>query len=210
MQDITKKRISFITSEQYQAKFGELLLKRKIMMIMIANSLEVRINRIKTLYKEYSELRNEYFDISHEESACIEDFIVVEEIVYHTRKCIDEMILALWMDKVGVNEIGNTKAKTLDCIRDYINQKRANPNTQNLITEFDAFSDFMDAINQISNSYKHSILDFSPVETDIANDKEHPYFFSYTLKPKDSDIKLSAVEIIQNLEKMFDCFLCSI
>ena len=210
MQDITEKRIGFITGEQYQTKLEELLLKRKIMMIMIANNLVVRINRAKSLYREYSNLRDKYSGMSHEERACVEDFAVVEEIVYHTRKCIDEMILSLWMDKVGVNEIDNAESKVIDCIRDYKKQMRNNQGGEHIISEFDAFSDFMESVNQISNSYKHSILDFSPVETDISHDEQHPSFFSYTLKPKDSDLRLSAEEMILNLEEMFGCFLNAI
>lgn len=195
----------FIESIKYKDNYEKLLNDGNIMMIMVCNQIVLRINRIESLYKCYMSLRDDFnFDNKQDKSMYSEDFLVVEEITYHIRKVIDEMIYSLWMQKIGVNNIDNKRIKTIDSIGKYLNQG------DEIVTEFDEYVDFFKHINTLSNSYKHSICTFSPIGTDLMNDIEYPEIFSYAIKEKDLEVTLDIDEMLKNVDKLFNRFLVSI
>lgn len=49
-----------------------------------------------------------------------DDFLIVEEIIYHARKVIDEMIYCLWIHKIGVENINTIQDKPIDSIGRYL------------------------------------------------------------------------------------------
>lgn len=182
----TKK--CFIEAEEYKEKYKELLDKNQFMLIMVCNNLVLRIDRIDTLCKLYENLTNEYGNNpiyqQHDCSMYCDDFLIAEEIIYHARKAIDEMIYSLWILKVGVENMDAAQDKPIDSIGRYLGQSEKN------LVEFDDYLSFFNDINKISNSYKHSICMFSPIGTDVNNNKGDISFLSYTIKEKDIDKKL--------------------
>ena len=199
----------FITSKEYKTHFQRLYDKNKLMIIMICNDIVVRINHIELLCASYSSFKNCYQSLSNDEksyySAKLKDFIIVEDIIYHARKTVDQMIYGLWINKVGVNNI-NDKTKEIDSIGKYLKRQTK----YKVIDELDSFYNFIDNLNEISNSYKHSVSDFSHIETDLNNNQTNPVFYSYTFKENDKDIKIGQYELIEQIKKMFDHFLSCI
>ena len=196
----------FITCKEYKSYFQKLYDQNKLMLIMICNDIVVRINHIELLCASYSDFRNCYQSLSRDEksrySAKIKDFIIVEDIIYHARKTVDQMIYGLWINKVGINNI-NDKTKEIDSIGKYLKRQAKNK----VIDEFDSFYDFIDNLNEISNSYKRSVSDFSHIETDLNINQNNPVFFSYTFKENDKDIKIGQHELIEQIKIMFEHFL---
>ncbi|HAX52853.1 MAG TPA: hypothetical protein DEG06_01345 [Lachnospiraceae bacterium] len=116
----------------YKDKFTKLLEGRKIFHIMVCNDLVLRINRINAHYQTYDSLRNKCStEKSNIASPQLQDFLIVEEIIYHIRKAIDEMIFFLWMNKVGISNIDNQQHYSIDSIGKYLNQKKK------VVDEFD-------------------------------------------------------------------------
>ena len=101
----------FITCKEYKSYFQKLYDQNKLMLIMICNDIVVRINHIELLCASYSDFRNCYQSLSRDEksrySAKFKDFIIVEDIIYHARKTVDQMIYGLWINKVGINNIND-------------------------------------------------------------------------------------------------------
>lgn len=95
------------------------------MLIMVCNNLVLRIERLNSLCKFYQNLTDEYCNNpiyqQHDYSMYCNDFLIAEEIIYHARKAIDEMIYALWIHKVGVENIDTTQDKPIDSIGRYLN-----------------------------------------------------------------------------------------
>lgn len=197
-----EKAKSFVDSEIYKDKFEELLSNRKIMLIMVCNNIVLRINHIYSLYKSYVSLRSDY---THAHPMYSEDFLLAEEIVYHIRKAIDEMIYSLWTHKVGISHIDDSaQNKCIDSIGKYLNQD------VKMLTEFDDYLKFIQDINALSNTYKHSICTFSPIETDLSCNEEAPSFLSYAVREKDPDVKIIQDDLLNTVDKIFDRFLASI
>lgn len=190
----------FIESEEYKEKFQKLFNNRNFMLIMMCNNLVLRIQRMNDLCKSYSNLKDEYcYNPIYQQrdySMYYDDFLIAEEIIYHARKSIDEMIYSLWINKIGVENIDNEQSKRIDSIGRYLNQN------EKILTEFDEYITFFDDINIVSNSYKHSLCTFSPSQTD-----GDISFMSYTLKERDVDKEISQKEIIETVEKIFNKFL---
>lgn len=199
----TKK--GFIDAEEYKDKFRELLDKRQFMLIMVCNNLVLRIERMNILCKLYQNLIDEYCNNpiyqQSDYSMYYDDFLIAEEIIYHARKAIDEMIYSLWIHKVGIENIDDTQDKSIDSIGRYLGQN------EKILTEFDDYLSFFDDINKISNSYKHSICMFTPLETDISNNKGKPSFLSYTIKERDVDKKIMQDDLLKMIEMIFNKFL---
>ncbi len=199
--EIAKK--CFIESEEYKEKFQKLFNNRNIMLIMMCNNLVLRIERMNDLCRSYTNLKNEYCNNpiyqQRDYSMYYDDFLIAEEIIYHARKAIDEMIYSLWMHRVGVENIDDPQSKPIDSIGRYLNQNKK------ILTEFDEYTSFFDDINTVSNSYKHSLCTFSPLkaEGDIS-------FMSYVLRERDVDIEISQKDIIETVEKIFNKFLGSV
>ncbi len=185
--EIAKK--CFIESEEYKEKFQKLFNDRNIMLIMMCNNLVLRIERMNNLCKSYTNLRDEYRNNpiyqQRDYSMYYDDFLIAEEIIYHARKAIDEMIYSLWIHRTGVKNIDNAQSKTIDSIGRYLNQK------EKILTEFDEYITFFDDINMVSNSYKHSLCTFSPLQTD-----GDISFMSYTLRGRDVDKEISQKDIM--------------
>ncbi len=196
----------FITCTEYKSHFQKLYNQNKLMLIMMCNDIAVRINHIELLCASYSDFRNCYQSLSNDEksyySAKLKDFIIVEDIIYHARKSVDQMIYGLWINKVGINNI-NDKTKEIDSIGKYLKRQAK----YKVIDEFDSFYDFIEKLNEISNSYKHSVSDFSHIETDLNINPNNPVFCSYTFKENDNDIKIELYELIEQIKKMFEHFL---
>lgn len=192
---------SFIESAIYKNKFTELYENGKIFHIMVCNNLVLRIARITSHYKTYLYIRNLRTKIP---SCQLPDFIIVEEIVYHIRKAIDEMIYFLWMNRIGISNIDDQKYKAIDSIGKYLKQK------DKAIDEFDEYLDFLNKINILSNSYKHSINTFSPVETDLHCENEKTFWITYAVKESDYNEFLLHEDALKTLDKMFNKFLLSI
>lgn len=200
-----KKVKCFVDSEIYKDKFKELLEKKQIMLIMVCNNIVLRINHIDSLYQSYMNFYNQYrADSLHDWSMYSEGFLVAEEIVYHSRKAIDEMIYSLWIHKVGVSNIDNEKSKCIDSIGKYLSQD------VKMLTEFDDYLEIIKDINILSNSYKHSICTFDPIETDLSHIEESVSFWSYVVREKDSDVKIIHEDLLKTVDKMFEKFLESI
>lgn len=200
-----KKAKCFVDSEIYKDKFEELLEKRQIMLIIACNNIVLRMNHINTLYQSYMNSYNKYCtDSMREWSSYSEEFLVAEEIVYHSRKVIDEMIYSLWMYKVGISNLDNAECKCIDSIGKYLNQD------VKILTEFDDYLEIIKDINVLSNSYKHSICTFDPIETDLSRMKESASFWSYAVRERDSDVKVIHGDLLKNVDKMFERFLESI
>lgn len=193
---------SFIHSDVYSDKFHELLSQNKIFSIMVCNDIVLRINRINSHYKFYANMRNKYsMEKTHDYADQLEDFLLVEEIVYHVRKAIDEMIYLRWINEVGVSSIDNKKKNPIDSIGKYLNQ---NIKT---IEDFDDFLPFLNKINILSNSYKHSINTFSPIATDLECNGKVLSFYSYTLREQDIDVAIFQADLTNMLRKIFNKFL---
>lgn len=198
----TKK--CFIEAEEYKEKFKQLLDKGQVMLIMVCNNLVLRIERMNTLCKLYQNLADEYCNNpiyqQHDYSMYYEDFLIAEEIIYHARKAIDEMIYSLWLHKVGVENIDTTQEKPIDSIGRYLCQ------SEKILTEFDDYLSFFNDINRISNSYKHSICMFSPFETDVSNNRGDISFLSYTIKEKDVGKKIMQDDLLKTVKMIFNKF----
>ncbi|MCL1916800.1 MAG: hypothetical protein FWG14_00555 [Peptococcaceae bacterium] len=193
---------SFIQAEIYKDKFNELLSNSKVFHIMLCNDIVLRINRVNAHYKCYINMRNKYsMKEMRNDLGQLEDSLIAEEIIYHIRKAIDEMIYSLWMDKVGVLNIDNNQFKPIDSIGKYLNQ-----NTK-ILDEFDEYLEFLNEINILSNSYKHSINTFSHIETDLSSDNEPPSFGTYAIREADSDVSILQDELLKMLEIIFHKFL---
>lgn len=194
-----RKAKCFADSEIYKNKFEELLENRQMMLIMVCNNIVLRMNHIDSLYQSYM---NSYS--MREWSAYSEEFLVAEEIVYHSRKAIDEMIYSLWMYKVGISNLDNAESKCIDSIGKYLNQD------VKMLTEFDDFLGIIKDINVLSNSYKHSICTFDPIGTDYSHMEELASFWSYAVRERDPDVKVIQEDLLKTVDKMFERFLESI
>lgn len=195
----------FVNSEIYKDKFEELLGKRQMTLIMVCNNIVLRINRIDSLYQSYMNFQRKYYaNYTYEQSMYSEDFLMAEEIVYHARKAIDEMIYSLWMNKVGISNIDNSENKCIDSIGKYLNQD------VKILTEFDDYLEIIKDINVLSNSYKHSICTFSLLETNFSHDEVPLSFLSYAVREKDSDVKVIQKDLLKTVDQMFERFLKSI
>lgn len=194
-----RKAKCFVDSEIYKDKFEELLENRQMMLIMVCNNIVLRMNHIDSLYQSYM---NSYS--MREWSAYSEEFLVAEEIVYHSRKAIDEMIYSLWMYKVGISDLDNAESKCIDSIGKYLNQD------EKILTEFDDFLGIIKDINALSNSYKHSRCTFDPIETDLSHMEEFASFRSYAVRERDPDVKVIQEDLLKTVDKMFERFLESI
>lgn len=200
-----RKEKCFFYSEIYKDKFEELLEKRQIMLIMVCNNIVLRMNHIVFLYQSYMNSYNKCnTDSMCESSAYPEEFLVAEEIVYHSRKAIDEMIYSLWMYKVGISNLDNAENKCIDSIGKYLNQD------VKILTEFDDYLGIIKDINVLSNSYKHSICTFDPIETDLSHMEKSASFWSYAVRERDPDVKVIQEDLLKTVDKMFERFLESI
>lgn len=202
--------ICFLTSAKYSSSFQRLFSQEKIGLIMVCTDTALRMEHISSLYQAYCDLRKEYAtwsaDKRFEYSMYAKDFIVVEEIIYHTRKAIDQMIYTLWANNVGFSMIDESNEPVVDCIAKYLNP----PKKQTIpIHTFDSERDFLERLNILSNSYKHSIGMFSHLSTDLDSGKVEPSFFSYATKMRDREAEIDE-NIPEKLNKMFECFLESI
>jgi len=200
-----KKEKCFVDSEIYREKFEELLEKNQIMLIMVCNNIVLRIHHIDYLYRLYMNFLYKYrADSMYEWSMYSKDFLVAEEIIYHSRKVIDEMIYSLWMHKVGVSNLDNEKSKCIDSIGKYLSQD------VKILTEFDDYWEIIKDINILSNSYKHSICTFSPCETNLSCTEEAASFYSYAVRARDFNVKIIQKDLLKTVDKMFEKFLESI
>lgn len=198
----------FLTSPKYSTKFQELINQEKLGLIMICNNIVLRLEHIASLYQTYCDLRKAYSAHTRQVEYCefLKDFIIVEEIIYHSRKVVDEMIYSLWANKVGFSSIDESDEPVVDCIWKYLNP----PKRQTIsFREFDAKRDFLERLNTLSNSYKHSIGMFSHLATDLSHDKGFPSFFSYEIKIRDQEAEISE-NIPKEMNDIFECFLKSI
>ncbi|MGN0386549.1 MAG: hypothetical protein ACI4EX_11795 [Lachnospiraceae bacterium] len=200
----------FFTLPKYNSRFRKLFNQSKIGLIMICNDIVLRMEHISSLYQLYCNLRKEYdaysFDKKAEYSMFSQDFIIVEEIIYHSRKAIDQMIYALWANKVGWSMIDESNEPVVDCIVKYLKP----PKGQTIsLREFDSKRDFLGRLNTLSNSYKHSIGMFSHLSTDLSHSKETPSFFSYAVKMRDRESEINE-NIPKEMSEIFECFLESI
>ena len=175
---------------------------------MICNNIVLRLEHIASLYQKYYDLRKAYYAHVRQVEYCmyLKDFIIVEEIIYHSRKAVDEMIYSLWANKVGFCSIDESDEPVVDRIWKYLNP----PKRQTIsLREFDGKRDFLERLNTLSNSYKHSIGMFSHLGTDLSHDKGVPSFFSYGIKFKDQEAEISE-DIPKEIDDIFECFLESI
>ena len=197
---------NFLNFEEYKPFLQKLIDKNAIILLMICNDIAIRINHIEILCKLYSDILEHYKTLSKENkikySAKIIDFIVVEDIVYHSRRVIDQIIYALWINKVGVQNTENV-AHPIDSIGKYLNQADG----QKIVSELDCFKPFLKDLNNISNSYKHSINSFSQIGTDLDINSKEPSFHSYVFKPNDADVKIDQIELTKNIKLIFMHFL---
>lgn len=203
--ECTHNRESFVEAEIYKDKFTKLLEGSNIFGIMVCNDLVLRINRISAHYQTYNSLRNEYSTRkSNLASPQLQDFLIVEEIIYHVRKAIDEMIYFLWMSKIGISNIDNQQHCPIDSIGKYLSQKKI------VVNEFDEYMDFLNKVNILSNSYKHSINTSSPIANDLNCKSDNSYWESCAIKESDFDVILFQKDLLQTLKELFDKFLYSI
>lgn len=198
---------SFFESEKYKAKFEELFMRGEMHLLMICNDIVIRINHANQRYHEYCALRDEYAKLNADEqtifSANSNEAMLAEEIVYHTRKAIDEMIYSLWIHKVGIANIDDNSLTKIDSIGSY----RCHKSNNGQMDEFDAYADYLDSVNQVSNSYKHSLGLFSHLSTDLA--QEEPQFLTYVVRNsnKEKDAGISQSKMLLQLEELFEFFL---
>lgn len=182
--------------------------QRKGFMSIICGTLITRIGRVSLLCKEYNQKWSDYCKLDEgsriEASYDKDDFVRQEEIIYHVRKCIDEMIYAVWINEVGVNNTDNYNGKEIDSIGRYLSKQN------NMLICFDEFKVFFDKLNILSNSFKHSLLDYCVYGTGQDMWEDEAGFISYKIKERDKDIRLDQKEVLSNLEEIFNKFLDAI
>lgn len=191
--------------EKERIMFELLVNQRKGFMAIMCDTLITRLGRVSLLCKEYNQVWGDFCKLDKgsriEASLVKDDFVRQEEIIYHIRKCIDEMIYAVWINEVGVNNTDNYGENEIDSIGRYLNRKN------NLLICFDEFKVFFNKLNILSNSFKHSVLDYCVFGTGEGMWEDEAGFISYKFKERDKDIRFDQKEVLSNLEEVFNKFL---
>ena len=162
-----------------------------------ANILQ-RISRINSLCSqhiyEWTERRKKWNNTNYELS------FLQEEIIFHIRRAVDDMISNIWM----MNEWENGR-KTVKVEIDSIGRYLSRNNTQ--MNCFDANRDFLDMLNLISNSYKHSI--YQTVLSPISAKEAGFYIYTYNkndMRNKEQEYIYYQSDLLEEFQKMFDVY----
>lgn len=146
----------------------------------IVNRMIYLNSKIKYLWKEWEDCSNEPTDNSDEmtlvefalkhnawQENLINSYFSKEEFIACLRKVIDECLVLYCVAKNKYKKSGNP----LESIGEYLEQK-------DRFKDFNQYIDFFELINNISNSYKHSIIN---CQFEIVNRSE-PDFYVYCTK----------------------------
>lgn len=124
-----------------------------------------------------------------------------EEIIYHVRRAVDDMIAIAWIQKQFDNERFVAKIE-IDSIGKYLNQKNIE------FGIFDECIEFLEIINDVSNSYKHSVYQ----TTQVKISESEPSFYVYSYKANDNkngakEFLYSQSELMKDFQKMLTIYL---
>lgn len=159
----------------------------------------LRINRINKLCRKHYEVwenrDNPIMGINRDM------FYLQEEIIYHVKRVIDDMISLLWV----IRKFQETKQQIMnvevDCIGDYIHGNiESIPCLKN-------YKDVLNTINEIANAYKHSYIQ----NLQLVLGRDEPCFCAKTHKRNNfrnnqDFYVVSQNYIMEELEKLFNTF----
>ena len=162
-------------------------------------NLMLRINRINRMCFEYTKKWKKEkikWNNTNYEFAFLQ-----EEIIYHMRRVVDDMISIVWIQNQMESQQNVVKIE-IDSIGRYLNKKDSD------FKCFDECIEFLNIINSISNSYKHSV--FQTVQNLIS--QEEPSFYVYGYKSNDTnnmegEYLYSQTELLEGFEKMLNIYL---
>lgn len=191
--DYVGKRGNYIISENriFKQRFSTLELKHVNLILRISRINKLCLEHTKKWKKEKDKWRNTNYNFA----------FLQEEIIYHLRRAVDDMISIVWMQNQFENENFVSKI-AIDSIGRYLNHK----NTE--LKCFDECTDFLETINDISNSYKHSFYQ----SVQILISQEEPAFYVYTYKANDTsngekEYLYKQSELLEGFEKMLLIYL---
>lgn len=159
----------------------------------------LRIYRINQLCEKHilkwQEQKNNWNNVNYEFS------FLQEEIVFHMRRAVDDMISIAWIHKQFDKEVFVSKIE-IDSIGRYLNKRN------NDFQDFDECREFLDKMNKISNSYKHSV--YQTVQVLISS--EEPTFYVYNYQSNDTNNDeyeqlYKQSELLEDFEKMLTIYL---
>ena len=162
-------------------------------------NLMLRINRINRMCVEYTKKwmkeKTKWNNTNYEFA------FLQEEIIYHMRRVVVDMISIVWIQNQLESQQYVDKIE-IDSIGRYLNKKNSD------FKCFDECVEFLKIINSISNSYKHSV--YQTVQILIS--REEPSFYVYGYKSNDTNNEegeylYSQTELLEGLEKMLNIYL---
>lgn len=162
-------------------------------------NLVCRIRRINILCENHYEVWNRINKSSTGEVK-LDMFFLQEEIIFHFRKVVDDIISLSWVIDEYTRIQQNVEVVKVDCIGQYLK----NPD---IIPYLKKYVDFFEKLNGISNAYKHSYLQ----TMNILIGRDEPCFYSVSyknnnLKNMKEEYGISQNELMESLEAVFDDF----
>lgn len=186
----------YIVSENntFKHAFSSLELKHVNLMLRIDRINKLCLEHTRKWEKEKEKWKNVNYEFA----------FFQEEIIYHVRRAVDDMISIVWIQSQFENERFVEKIE-IDSIGRYLSKK----NTE--LKCYDVCIDFLNTINDVSNSYKHSV--YQTVQTLIS--QEEPAFYVYAYKANDTknepqEYLYRQSELLEDLEKMLFIYLATV
>lgn len=191
---------NFLISLPSKNRFGNLQLKllNLVQTVRFTNRL---VEKVFTNFQRAHSLPDDYENLIEKDSLFEDLPRDMEAIVYFIRKCIDQFLSLIYI-------LGNpTESKIkIDSIGKLLKDKNEIFLSKDLQTLKDKFSEFLKQLNEISNAYKHSILNNEPAYNMMSRDE--PNVISLALEKNDLQkrAKFDAVPL-NNLLSSTDSFL---
>lgn len=179
----------------------------------ITNRMIYLNSKINELWKEWEQSINEPHINTNDKTSLINSAILhkkweenlinsyysKEEFIACLRKVVDECLILFC---VATQKFKNNGVP-IDSIGEYLSKKIKKPDS--IVRAFTAFTDFFVLLNDISNSYKHAIINCQ-----FVIDKEAPGFDVYKTKHNQIDyhqgIHISLDEIIKKFNVFYNYF----
>lgn len=181
----------FPENRKFKQEFSILELKHVNLMLRINRINKLCFEHSKRWKKEKNKWRNTNYKFA----------FLQEEIIYHLRRAVDDMISIVWTQNQFENEKYVSKVE-IDSIGRYLNQKKVE------LDCFDECTDFLKIINDISNSYKHSV--YQTVQTLISQEEPTFYVFAYKFNDVNNGEKeylYKQSDLLEGFEKMLLIYL---